>query len=126
VTKTYRLCYQRVGGGPLQQPTLTEAGLNSEIASQLGTEVGNVIGRLKVVSTDSRAKAEMRAFLHFNERPANVRLFGLPFGLVDELTTLDCQIDGETMHVKAQVYGEYNAAPWFSASWRADFSHVTE
>lgn len=120
VTKTYRLCYQRDGNGS-SQPTLTEAGLNREIASRLGTEVGNVIGHLKVVSTDFRTKAEMRAFLHFNERPRNPQSFRFPVGLVDELTTLDCQIDGVTMHVEAQVYGEYDTTPWFTGSWHADF-----
>jgi len=125
VTKTYRLCYQRDANGS-SEPTLTEAGLNSEIASRIGTKVGNVIGQLKVMSTDLRTKAQMRAFLRFDEGPTNPHSFRFPSRLVDELTALECQIDGGTMHVEAQVYGEYDSTPWFAASWHADFYHLPD
>jgi len=45
---------------------------------------------------------------------------------VDELTQLQCDIEGDGMHVRGQVYGQQSGQPWFKASWRATFRHSSD
>ena len=118
IPKTYRICYVRSGGGPFK-PTISETGL---IAA--GRYVRNARSRLEVLSTDGRTQATMRAFLHFDEDSHG--LFGLfrQTGSVDELTHMNCEIDGGVMHVQGDMYGEWNRHPWSRVTWHADFSSV--
>jgi hypothetical protein len=115
--KTYMLCYRRVGDGPFQL-TFTAAGVR-------GTNIINKTGQLKLISTDGRRYARMRAYLHFDEfrRPA---LFGTGSSTfpVDEVTDLQCTIEPDGMHAAGQVYGEREAQPWFRAWWHTTFFHV--
>ncbi len=112
--KTYMLCYRRVGNGPFQL-TFTEAGLE-------GTRhIINTSGRLKLVSTDGRSYAKMRAYLHFDEFPV---LFVAPPFPVDEVTDLDCTIEPDGLHATGVVYGERDGAPWFRAWWHTTFFHI--
>jgi hypothetical protein len=115
--KTYMLCYRRVGNGPFQL-TFTAAGVR-------GTNIINETGQLKLISTDGRKYANMRAYLHFDEfRPA---LFGdprPPTFAVDEVTDLQCTIEPDGMHAGGQVYGEREGQPWFRAWWHTTFFHV--
>ena len=117
VAKTYRLCYRRVGNGPFEL-TFADAGMKRS------KMVTNPQGRLQVLSTDGRSYAQMRALLHFDEYRAGSNR-GETFG-VDELTNLAAQIDAGTMRVQAKVYGERDGAPWFRASWHADFVHTPD
>jgi hypothetical protein len=113
--KTYLLCYRRVGDGPFQL-TFSAAGVE-------GSNIINRTGRLKVLSTDGRSFAKMRAYLHFDEfrRPA---LFGASTFPVDEVTDLECTIEPDGMHATGVVYGERENAPWFRAWWHTTFFHV--
>ncbi len=113
--KTYMLCYRRVGDGPFQL-TFSAAGVE-------GSNIINRTGRLKVLSTDGRSFAKMRAYLHFDEfrRPA---LFGASTFPVDEVTDLECTIEPDGMHATGVVYGERENAPWFRAWWHTRFFHV--
>jgi len=115
VAKTYRLCYRRVGDGPFQL-TFADAGM---MRSRMVT---NSQGMLKVLSTDGRSFAQMRALLQFQEFAPPARGGGV-FG-VDEVTDLSAQIRQGTMYVQAQVYGEHGGRPWFRASWHATFVHT--
>ncbi len=110
--KTYMLCYRRVGNGPFQ-PTFTSAGVE-------GTRIINTAGRMRVISTDGRSYARLRAYLHFDEfRGHSNSTFA-----VDEVTDLQCTIEPDGMHASGVVYGERNAAPWFRARWHTTFFHV--
>jgi|SRR5579885_3394418 len=113
--KTYMLCYRRVGDGPFQL-TFSAAGVE-------GSNIINRTGRLKVLSTDGRSFAKMRAYLHFDEfrRPAP---FGASTFPVDEVTDLECTIEPDGMHATGVVYGERENAPWFRAWWHTTFVHV--
>jgi len=117
VAKTYRLCYRRVGNGPFEL-TFADAGVKRS------RMITNPQGRLKVLSTDGRSYAQMRALLHFDEYRSGSRR-GETFG-VDELTNLSAKIDQGTMRVQAKVYGEHAGEPWFRASWHADFVHTPD
>jgi len=112
VAKTYRLCYRRVGTGPFEL-TFADAGMKRS------RMITNPRGQLKVLSTDGRSYAQMRALLQFDEYLAGSR-GGETFG-VAELTDLSAQIEQGTMRVQAKVYGERDGQPWFRASWHADF-----
>ncbi|HYL60881.1 MAG TPA: hypothetical protein VEU51_18590 [Candidatus Acidoferrales bacterium] len=118
IPKTYRICYVQSGRGPFK-PTISETGL---IAN--GRAVRNARSRLEVLSTDGRTQATMRAYLHFDEDSHG--LFGLfsQTGSVDELTHMNCAIDGGVMHVQGDMYGEWNRRPWTRVTWHADFSSV--
>ncbi len=113
--KTYMLCYRRVGSGPFHL-TFTAAGVE-------GTRIINTSGQLRVVSTDGRSYAKMRAYLHFDEfsQPA---LFGTSTFAVDEITDLRCTIEPDGMHASGIVYGERDGGPWFRAWWDTTFFHV--
>lgn len=112
VAKTYRLCYRRVGNGPFEL-TFADAGIKRS------RTITNPQGQLKVLSTDGRSYAQMRALLRFDEYLSGSR--GGETFAVDELTNLSAEIDQGTMRVQAKVYGERNGEPWFRASWHADF-----
>jgi len=115
VAKTYRLCYRRVGTGPFEL-TFTDAGIKQS------RMITNPQGRLKVLSTDGRSFAEMRALLQFQEYSPG-SFSGQTFN-VDELTNLSAQIDQGEMRVRANVYGEHGGQPWFRATWHATFIHT--
>ncbi len=117
VAKTYRLCYRRVGTGPFEL-TFADAGMKRS------RMITNPQGQLKVLSTDGRGYARMRALLRFDEYRAGSR-GGETFG-VDELTNLSAEIEQGTMRVQAKVYGERDGAPWFRASWHADFVRTAD
>jgi hypothetical protein len=118
IPKTYRICYTQTGGGPFK-PTISETGIITN-----GRAVRNARSRLEVLSTDGRTQARMRAYLHFDEDSHG--LFGLfsQTGSVDELTHMNCEIDGAVMHVQGDMYGEWNRRPWTRVTWHADFSSV--
>jgi len=114
--KTYRICYERTAGGPFR-PTFSEAGLLHG-----DSEISNVRSELKVLSSDGRASASLRGLLHFNE----TQLFlGVPVGTaqVEELTDMQCTIEGGVMHVEASLYGQWDGQPWVLVSWHADFAN---
>jgi hypothetical protein len=114
--KTYRLCYKRVGDGPYQL-TFGETGV---VASE---KIKYSRGRVEIITTDGRSFARMRAFLHFDEYRAGVNFGGSTFA-VDEVTMLECQIDGDQMRVSAEVDGRREDEPWFSAHWHTTFTRV--
>jgi hypothetical protein len=111
--KTYRLCYKRVGNGPYQM-TFGETGV---VASE---KIKFSKGRVDIKETDGRGFARMRAFLHFDEYHAGTDFGGSTFA-VDEVTMLDCKIDGDQMHVRAEMEGRREDEPWFRAQWHATF-----
>ena len=114
--KTYRLCYKRVGGGPYQL-TFGETGV---VASE---KIKYSKGRVEIIATDGRSYARMRAFLHFDEYRAGMNFRGSTFA-VDEVTMLECKIDGDQMRVIADVDGRREDEPWFHAHWRTTFIRV--
>ncbi len=115
--KTYRICYQRIGGGPFEL-TFSQVGMDPH------SKVINPTGRMDLISTDGRDAARMRAQLHFDEYYAHRRLGGQTFA-VDEETILDCNVQGNgAMIVRGQVFGRRDGGPWFRASWHAVFSRV--
>jgi hypothetical protein len=116
-SKTYRLCYRRTGNGPFAL-TFTEAGMARS------SQVRNATGKMELLSTDGRTFATMRALLHFDEYRVHPGAFGSSTFPVDELTQLQCDIEGDGMHVRGQVYGQQSGQPWFKASWRATFRHT--
>ena len=120
IAKTYRICYVQSAGGPFQL-RLSETGL-----AGIHRSLTNVKEIMKVISTDGRTTARMRALLHFDE-PAG-SLFGMfkSQGSVDELTNMSCRIDGDVMHVEAKVYAQWNGRPWSEMTWHADFRNVPE
>jgi len=107
--KTYLLCYRRVGDGPFKL-TFTEAGVE-------GTRIINTTGQLRVVATDGRSYATMRAFLHFD------KLFSASTSAVDEETDLQCTIGPDGMQASGVVLGENDGASWFRAWWHTTFFH---
>ncbi|MFZ0659619.1 MAG: hypothetical protein WAM05_12925 [Candidatus Binataceae bacterium] len=120
IPKTYRICYEQTAGGPFRL-TLSEAGLAGR-----NRDLTNVKAIMKVISTDGRTTAQMRALLHFDE-PAG-SMFGMfpGRGSVDELTNMTCRIDGGVMHVAASVYAQWNDRPWSTMTWHADFTNVPQ
>ena len=123
VPKSYRICYVQAAGGPFR-PTLAESSflINSE-------QIRNVKSTLKVLATDGRERATMRGLLQFDEVPVDA-VFGFlrprDQAQVDELTNMDCEIDGGLMHVIARLYGQWNGAPWVRITWHADFANVPQ
>lgn len=111
--KTYRLCYKRVGEGPYQL-TFGETGV---VATQ---KIKDSQGRVDIQRTDGRSYAELRAFLHFDEYAAGRNYTAATFA-VDEVTILECRIEGERMEVIADVDGRREDQPWFRAHWRTTF-----
>ena len=116
--KTYRLCYRRVGNGPYD---LT-FGETAVVASE---KIKYSRGRVTVLQTDGRTSAKLHAFLYFDEYRAGSGPGG-PTCSVDEDTTLNCTIDGDSMRVNAAVYGRREDQPWFRAHWHAIFNHVPQ
>jgi hypothetical protein len=124
MTKTYRLCYERVNEGPFTL-TFGDTGLENSVLTRLHG-VSNVNGQVQVLSSDGASRASIRAYLHFQEAPL---LLGLvPLGLtgqVDETNTLSCIVNPDsTMFVQASVLGQFNGRPWIAAKWHATFSHA--
>jgi hypothetical protein len=117
--KTYRLCYQRVGGAPFDL-TFTEAGISRD------RRITNATGRMQPLTTDGRTYASMRAFLHFDEYHMHQRYFGGGTFSVDEITNLQCDIESDGMHVWGQVLGHRDGTPWFRAWWHSVFVHVPD
>jgi hypothetical protein len=120
IPKTYRICYEQTAGGPFRL-TLSEAGLAGQ-----NRDLTNVKAIMKVISTDGRTTAQMRALLHFDEPAGN--LFGMFVGRgsVDELTNMNCRIEGGVMQVAASVYAQWNNRPWSTMTWHADFTNVPQ
>jgi hypothetical protein len=114
--KTYRLCYRRVGDGPYQ---LTFGETDVVATAKIKYSKGSV----EIKKTDSRSYAELRAFLHFDEYRAGANPGGATFA-VDEVTMLECKIDGDQMHVIADLDGRREDEPWFHAHWRTTFMRV--
>jgi len=114
--KTYRLCYKRVGEGPYQL-TFGETGI---VATE---KIKYSKGTVEIKQTDGRSYAQMRAFLHFDEYQAG-RNFSSSTFAVDEVTMLECKIDGDQMRVIADVDGRREDEPWFHAHWRTTFIRV--
>jgi hypothetical protein len=111
--KTYRLCYKRVGNGPYQL-TFGETGV---VASE---KIKYSKGRVEIIATDGRSYARMHAFLHFEEYRTGMNFSGSTFA-VDEATILECKIDGDQMHVSADMDGRREDEPWFRAHWHTTF-----
>jgi hypothetical protein len=111
--KTYRLCYKRVGNGPYQL-TFGETGV---VATE---KIKYSKGTVEIKQTDGRSYAELRAFLHFDEYRAGANFNSDTFS-VDEVTVLECKIDGDQMQVIADVDGRREDEPWFRAHWRTTF-----
>jgi hypothetical protein len=120
IPKTYRICYEQTGSGPFKL-TMSETGLAGYHSS-----LTNVRGIMKVISTNGRTEARMRALLHFDEPTGFVvGMFG-GTGSVDELTNMSCRIDGNIMRVEANVYAQWNGRPWSEMTWHADFENVPQ
>jgi hypothetical protein len=120
-SKTYRLCYKRVGGGPFNL-TFSETGI---VPSE---KILNAQGRVDPLATDGRDWARMRSTLHFDELQAGSDPYysSGPTFAVDENTTLDCRIEADQMLVTADVYGTRDGEPWFRARWHANFRQVPQ
>jgi hypothetical protein len=116
--KTYRFCYKRLGNGPFKM-TFTETGIAPN------DQLFNVRGAVVPLSTDGHAFATLRATLHFDEYSVG-RDATAPSFSVDEVTHLDCKINGDLMTVSADVHGTRDGDPWFRAHWRADFRHFPD
>jgi hypothetical protein len=114
--KVYRLCYKRVGSGPYQ---LT-FGQTDVVASE---KIKFSKGRVDIKETDGRSFARMRAFLHFDEYRSGMNFGGSTFA-VDEVTMLECKIDGDQMHVSAEMDGRREDEPWFRARWHTTFTRA--
>ena len=69
ITKTYRFCYRCVAQGPFV-PTLATAGVDSN-SVPFGV-VSSVQSTLRVLWTDGRSSARLRAFLEFNQPDAEL------------------------------------------------------
>jgi hypothetical protein len=117
--KTYRLCYERVGTEPFAL-TFTEAGIARD------SRIINAQGRMKLLSSDGRTYATMRAVLNFDEyRSHRHRMFeGDRTFAVEEVTKLQCDIESDGMHVQGHVMGRREGDPWFHATWHALFFHI--
>jgi len=77
-------------------------------------------GTVEIKQTDGRSYAELRAVLHFDEYRAGANFNSDTFS-VDEVTVLECKIDGDQMQVIADVNGRREDEPWFRAHWRTTF-----
>ncbi len=121
ITKTYRFCYRRVGQGPFE-PTLATAGVDSNSAP-FGM-VSSVQSTLRVLRTDGRSSATLRAFLEFNQTDVELGILAGTAAAVDELTEMTGRLDGDVMHIQAKVYAEWNRSPWCIITWHADFVHA--
>jgi len=117
--KTYRLCYERTGNGPFEM-TFTEAGIARS------NRIRNANGQIRVLTSDGRTYATMRAFLHFDEYRIGTSYFGGETFPVDEITQLRANINPDGMHVWGQVSGNREGNPWFHAWWHTVFMHVAE
>jgi hypothetical protein len=117
ITKTYRLCYRRVGQGPFV-PTLATADVDSN--SKPFDVVSGVRSTLRVLRTDGHSNATLRAFLHFDQPDVE---FGILPGTatVDELTEMTGRLDKDVIRVQGEVYAEWNQSPWCIITWHADF-----
>jgi hypothetical protein len=113
--KRFRICYERTGDGPFAL-TFTDVGI------AFHELIINPTGRVEIVDTDGQTYATLRAYLNFDERRS--RNPSSTFA-VAEVMRMECQIVGDLMRVRARVYGERDAAPWFRATWRATFRHVS-
>ncbi len=120
VPKTYRICYVRSADGPFH-PTISQTGM-VDVSGQMS----NVRGVLKVISTDGKTTAQMRALLRFDESTRNVFGYSRKVGTVEELTNMSCRIEGGVMHVTATVFGQWNGSPWCEMTWHADFQSAPE
>ena len=85
--------------------------------------VSSVRSTLRVLRTDGRSSATLRAFLEFNQPDMELGIL-VGTAAVDELTEMAGQLDGDVMHVQAKVYAEWNRSPWCIITWHADFFHV--
>ena len=117
--KTYRLCYRRIGDGPFVL-TFSEAGIEQN------DRITNAEGRMTLLSSDGRHYASMRSDLDFNEYGTHASFFGSNTFAVHEVTQLDCRIEPDGMHVRGNVTGWRDGAPWFNARWHTVFSHEGE
>lgn len=117
--KTYRLCYERTGNEPFEM-TFTEAGVVRN------RRITNANGQIRVLTTDGRTYATMRAFLHFDEYRIGTSYFGGETFPVDEVTRLEAEIKPDGMHVWGQVTGNREGSPWFRAWWHTVFVHVPQ
>ena len=120
ITKTYRFCYRRVAQGPFE-PTLATAGVDSN-SVPFGV-VSSVQSTLRVLRTDGRSSATLRAFLEFNQTDVELGILA-GTAAVDELTEMTGRLDGDVMHIQAKVYAEWNRSPWCIITWHADFVHA--
>jgi hypothetical protein len=120
ITKTYRFCYRRVAQGPFV-PTLATAGVDSN-SVPFGV-VSSVQSTLRVLRTDGRSSATLRAFLEFNQPDVELGILA-GTAAVDELTEMTGRLDGDVMHIQAKVYAEWNRSPWCIITWHADFIHA--
>jgi len=118
ITKTYRLCYRRVAQDPFVL-TLATAGVDS--SSVPFNVVSSVRSALRVLRTDGRSSATLRAFLHFNQPDLELGVLA-GTAAVDELTEMTGRVDGDVLDVQAQVYAEWNSSPWCVITWHADLA----
>jgi hypothetical protein len=117
--KTYRICYQRVGGRPFKL-TFSQVGVvpNSKIV--------NPTGQMRLISTNGRNSARMVANLHFDEYYPGPFFRANTFP-VDEETILNCTIEPNgAMMVWGSVFGRRQHVPWFRAGWRAVFERIRD
>jgi hypothetical protein len=121
VPKTYRICYVQSANGTFH-PVVSETGM------LVRDQVSNTRGQLKVISTDGRTAATMRAYLHFEESALDPfgTLEDQVFGEVDELTNMQCRIEGDVMRVEGWTYAEWNRQPWASITWHTDFVNIPQ
>jgi hypothetical protein len=112
--KTYKLCYKRIGNQPFTL-TFTNTGIEET------EKIINPRGRVVPLATDGRAYASMRSNLSFDEYKVRGDFNGSPTFSVNEVTNLNCRIEGNEMLVTADVFGARDGEPWFTARWRADF-----
>jgi hypothetical protein len=117
--KTYRLCYRRTGNGPFVL-TFSEAGIEQN------DRIINAEGRMALLSSDGRHYASMRSDLAFEEYGTHASYSGSNTFAVHEVADLDCTLEGDGMHVKGEVTGWRNEAPWFRARWHTVFTHEGE
>lgn len=114
--KTYRLCYERYGGGPFQL-TFSEAGIDRN------PKIANPHSSMNLLSTDGRTYATMSALLRFDEYRSGNASSGPTFAVV-ETARLQCEIKPDGMHVIGSVHGTRDGAPWFRAYWHTVLVHV--
>ncbi|HKV53175.1 MAG TPA: hypothetical protein VJN94_00910 [Candidatus Binataceae bacterium] len=118
-TKTYRLCYRRIGNGPFVL-TFTQAGMEQNDI------ITDSEGRMNLLSSNGRSYASMRSDLHFDEYRGPASFLTHSTAAIDEVAMLDCQIEADGMHVTGRVFGRHDGVPWFRARWHTVFVHVGE